>query len=345
MRKKILIIRFSSIGDIVLTSPVVRALARQTGAEIHFLTKPAYAALVEANPYIDKVHLLHDNIDEMIQALKQERFDHLVDLHHNLRTLRIKLALGVPSTSFNKLNIEKWFYVRWHINRLPDVHIVDRYLKTVSHLGVLPDGDGLDYFIPNDCQVDVVAQYGLEPGKYVAVILGAAHQTKCLTATQIADVCRQLDVPVVLLGGRSEVEKGIAVCQELPGRKVMNTAGTLDLHQSASVLNQSGGILSHDTGLMHIAAALGKPQVVVWGNTVPAFGMYPYYGNRQIQHYSFEVPNLSCRPCSKLGFEACPKGHFKCILNQDLNGIANQLKSILEEKEKPNKTTSFNSIG
>jgi ADP-heptose:LPS heptosyltransferase len=147
---KILVIRFSSIGDIVLTSPVVRCIKKQLPhAEVHFLIKPQFKAVVEHNPYIDKIHYLGDSIAETIAQLRAENFDYLIDLHNNLRSLRIKLALsGVKSFSFDKLNFQKWLLVNMHLNRMPEVHIVDRYLHTVQSLGVKNDGAGLDYFMP-----------------------------------------------------------------------------------------------------------------------------------------------------------------------------------------------------
>ena len=146
---KILILRFSSIGDIVLTTPVVRTLKTQLEAvEIHYATKIQYRDLFEVNPYIDRMHYLGDKLSALIAELRKENFDCLIDLHHNLRTLRIKQALGIRSYSFNKLNVEKWLKVNLKIDHLPNVHIVDRYMDTVKSLGVKMDTLGLDYFIP-----------------------------------------------------------------------------------------------------------------------------------------------------------------------------------------------------
>src|SRR4051812_11763295 len=145
---KFLIVRFSSIGDIVLTTPVVRCLKQQVpGAEIHFLTKESFHPVIAHNSYIDKIHLLAHSWELMIHELKLEEYDHIIDLHHNVRTLRLKQALGKPAHSFNKLNIKKYIYVNLKWNVMPKVHIVDRYLETVSSFGVKNDGAGLDYFI------------------------------------------------------------------------------------------------------------------------------------------------------------------------------------------------------
>lgn len=153
---KFLIIRFSSIGDIVLTTPVLRCLKQQvTGCTIHFVTKSQYAAIVYNNPNVDKVIEFNNSWDEMITALQQENYNYIIDLHHNLRTLRLKKALAAKAFSFNKLNIQKWLLTAAKINTMPNVHIVDRYMATLKKFKVQNDGRGLEYFIP---QLDEVRQ-------------------------------------------------------------------------------------------------------------------------------------------------------------------------------------------
>ena len=148
---KFLIIRFSSIGDIVLTTPVIRCLKKQVpDAEIHYLTKSTYLQILSSNPYIDKVHYLEQSLQTIIAELKRENFDYIIDLHHNLRSMKVKDALKVKSYSFDKLNVSKWIYTSFKWNLLPDVHIVDRYMETVADFGVKNDGAGLDYFIAKE---------------------------------------------------------------------------------------------------------------------------------------------------------------------------------------------------
>ena len=114
---KILILRFSSIGDIVLTTPVIRTVKTQLEkAEVHYATKEQYRSLFEANPYIDKMHYLGEKLSDLILELKEEHFDYVIDLHHNLRTWQVKRQLGVPSFSYNKLNVEEWLMVNLKIN-------------------------------------------------------------------------------------------------------------------------------------------------------------------------------------------------------------------------------------
>ena len=314
-RKKILIIRFSSIGDIVLTTPVIRCVKQQLDAEVHFLTKRAYHTILKANPYLDRVHLIDKKVSEVLPNLRTEKFDYILDLHNNLRSLQVKMNLRARSFTFNKINFQKWLIVNWKIDRLPKIHIVDRYLKTTCKLGVSNDGQGLDYFIPKEDEISLsnfFKEYHRELAPYIAFVIGAAHQTKRLPTKKIIAICQLLKQPVVLIGGPGEKEEGNRISKET-GTPVINTCGEIGLNQSASLVQQATTVISHDTGFMHIAAAFRKPILSIWGNTIPEFGMTPYYPEGMNRNTTFEVKNLPCRPCSKIGFPNCPKGHFKCM--------------------------------
>ncbi|GAB3567450.1 glycosyltransferase family 9 protein [Spirosoma luteolum] len=308
---KILVLRFSSIGDIVLTTPVVRCLKQQLpGAEVHFCTKRSYQTLVEHNPYIDKVHYLDGGLADLLKQLRPERFDYIIDLHNNLRTRMIKLGLmGVRSYSFDKLNLRKFMYVRWKVNAMPDVHIVDRYLATVRPLGVLNDERGLDYFIPYKDQIETDWLPASHQRDYIAYAIGGQHATKKLPVPRMIELCRKIDYPIVLLGGREDREAGDAIAQALGTGLIYNACGQYNLNQSAALLQRARLVFSHDTGLMHIAAALKKKVYSIWGNTTPQLGMYPYKTAFEV----LEKKGLACRPCSKIGFDACPLKHFRCM--------------------------------
>lgn len=321
MARKILIVRFSSIGDIVLTTPVVRAVKLQLpGAEVHFLTKEAYAPLLRANPRIDKVITIRKKVGEALPELRSHRYDFIIDLHNNLRSWQVILALGRPFSRFSKLNLRKWLLVRLKLRVMPDVHIVDRYLKTAARLKVSGDGEGLEFYIPKGEEVS--ADQLPEPFRagYVALVTGGRHNTKILPAEKMIEICRLLRLPVVLLGGPEDRERAGIVAEAL-GSGVLNACGEFSLMQSASLVKQAVAVVSNDTGLMHIAAAFHKPVVSVWGNTVPELGMYPYLKAGE-PHLAAEVKNLSCRPCSKIGFDKCPKGHFRCMMDQNSREIA-----------------------
>ena len=333
---KILIIRFSSIGDIVLTTPVVRCVHKQLGAEVHFLTKKNFKGVVENNPYIKRVWTIEKNMSEISSELKAENFDYVIDLHKNLRSLQTKRVLSTQSFVFNKLNVEKWLMVNFKINRLPNEHIVDRYLKTVENLGVKNDGGGLDYFIPIQDEIDInlLKTPNLKPnqqpflkesgGQYIAFVIGAAHATKRLPTEKIVEICDKVTLPVILLGGKEDIQNGLIIENQTYG-KVINLCGRLNLNQSASIVRQAKAVITHDTGLMHIAAAFRKDIISVWGNTIPEFGMTPYLPTKASK--IFEVKDLKCRPCSKIGFDSCPKNHFRCMNDQNTEGVISTINS------------------
>ena len=327
---KFLIIRFSSIGDIVLTTPVVRCLKKQLpDSEIHYLTKESFAPIVKHNPYINKVHLLAHSWDLMVHELKLEEYDHIIDLHHNLRTLRLKRELGIDSNSFNKLNIRKWIYVNFKLNVMPKVHIVDRYIETVRPFGVGNDGAGLDYFIPPSEEIKQKDIPVSHQAGYIGLVIGAAHNTKKLPVDKLIELCRLIDYPIILLGGKEDAEIGKQIAEIDPVR-IYNSCGKFSINESADLVRRSKLVITHDTGLMHIAAAFRKPIISIWGNTVPSFGMTPYYGHAQFTNAIFQVNKLYCRPCSKIGYDKCPRGHFKCMKQIDLVGIRNTALQMLK---------------
>jgi len=323
---KFLIIRFSSIGDIVLTTPVVRCLKKQVvTAEVHYLTKASFRPVLEANPYIDKLHLLEDDWDGLMEALRHEDFDYVIDLHHNVRTLKVKKALRKKTFSFNKLNVEKWLYTALKWNRMPEEHIVDRYLATLRSFGVRGDGGGLDYFIPKKDELKPQDIPMSHQAGYIGLVIGAALATKKLPFHKLKELCTLIEHPLILLGGPEDAAEGEQLAAIDPVR-IYNACGKFNLNESAGLVKQAKLIVTHDTGLMHIATAFARPVISIWGNTVPEFGMYPYYGANYLSNYkqmgavSFsrpydvvEIRPLYCRPCSKIGYKKCPLRHFKCM--------------------------------
>lgn len=315
---RLLVLRFSSIGDIVLTSPVLRCLKQQVpDAEVHFLVRDKFKAVVEHNPYIDKVQVLAHSWELLYEELRTERYDHIIDLQRSRKSKRVKNALkGVRARSFYKLNILKYFLTAFKINLLPKVHIVDRYMQTVEVFGVRNDGKGLDYFIGEKeytTKEDIPASH---QAGYIACVIGAAHFTKRWPVEHWKKFCAETRHPIILLGGPEDAENGkaIAAVDEV---KVYNACGKFSLNESADLVRKAKLVISNDTGLMHIAAAFKRPIISLWGNTVPAFGMTPYYGVAMVPSLQLEVNKLWCRPCSKIGYHKCPLGHFKCMKNLD----------------------------
>jgi ADP-heptose:LPS heptosyltransferase len=314
MAKKFLFIRLSSIGDIVLTTPVIRCLREQMPeVEIHYLCKKQYAPILRSNPCISKIHLFADNFQELIPKLKAEQFDYIIDLHKNFRSHYLRLHLRKPSGTFSKLNVRKWLITRFGINILPDIHIVDRYFNAVKGLGVRNDGKGLDYFLLPSEEVNIPERFPEIRGTYLAMAIGGRYNTKVYPPEKAFRVCDLVHLPVILLGGKEDIGRGDLIARNSTNL-VVNACGKLTINESASVIRQAERVISNDTGMMHIAAAFKKPLVSIWGNTIPAFGMYPYFPE-EMKDFSaiVEVGGLKCRPCSKLGYKECPRKHFDCM--------------------------------
>lgn len=320
---KILVVRFSSIGDIVLTTPIPRCLKNQLdNVEIHYLTKKTYVSLLQGNPNIDKIYSIEKDIDEVIGELKREKYDHIVDLHKNLRTKRLIGKLGVKSSTFSKLNFQKFMLTRFKVNRMPDVHIVDRYFEAVNAFGVKNDQKGLQLELAHTDTVE-----GL-PEKFMVIAAGAKFATKRMPFDLISKVLSNISTQILVLGGDEDKEIG----QRLEERfsHVKSYCGKLSLRKSAFVISKASAALTSDTGLMHIGSAFKIPLVTVWGNTTSNLGMYPYIPENK-DLYTLHELELSCRPCSKIGYNECPKKHFNCMNKQDADRIAKDLMRYLNE--------------
>ncbi|MBO9619969.1 MAG: glycosyltransferase family 9 protein [Niabella sp.] len=307
--KKILVIRFSSMGDIIYTTPVVRCLKQQLpGVEIHFLTKPAFRYIYEGNPYVDKLLLLQDSLDATIKEIKSEGYDCLVDLHSNLRTAIIKFRTGIRSYTYDKQTVKKWLSLKLRKQLLPPVHLVDRYLKAVAPLGIKNDNKPIDYFLKHNYSLSDLLPATHQEG-YIGFIIGAAHFTKRMPNEKIVSICKQLNRPVVLLGGKDVKDNGAFVAEQA-GARVYNACGITSLDESVFLVSKAAAIIGFDTGLTHIAEAFNVPIASIWGSTIPELlGVQPY----KIDQSLVAGVSISCRPCSKYGLAACPKGHFKCM--------------------------------
>ena len=297
------------MGDVIYTTPVVRCLKEQLpGAEIHFITKPRFRYIYEGNPYVDKLLVLKESLSETIAEIKNENYDCLVDLHSNLRTRLIKLRTGIRSYTYNKQTIRKWLSLKLRKQLVPPVHLVDRYLKAVAPLGIVNDNKPIDYFVKEGYSLSNLLPPSHQEG-FIAFIIGAAHFTKRMPNPKIVSICRQLNQPIVLLGGDDVKENGHWIAQQLGGQ-IFNACGATSLDESVFLLSQADAIIGFDTGLTHIAEAFDKPIASIWGSTVPELlGVQPYKINQSL----VAGVKISCRPCSKYGLPKCPKGHFKCM--------------------------------
>ncbi len=331
---KLLVIRFSSIGDIVLTTPVVRCIKQQRpDIELHYATKASFRAVVAHNPYIDKIHYLEDDLNVLTEELKKEKYDYVVDLHNNMRTARVKQALDTEAHAFPKLNVRKWLLVNFKMHVMPDKSIVERYFEAVKPLGIRNDGQGLDYFIPEQAQTTYNDIPMGHSAGFVACVIGGSYNTKKFPVEKWKEFCAQVPYPVILLGGPEDREEGQQIAAQ-DFVKIYNACGKFNLNESADLVRRSRVVVSNDTGLMHIAAAFKKTIISLWGNTSPDMGMFPYYGFNNLQErvapqsIIMENKGLYCHPCSKLGYDRCPKKHFRCMKELNVEEmVANVKKS------------------
>ena len=333
---KFLIIRFSSIGDIVLASPVLRCLKKQLpDAEVHFLSKLSFKMVTASNPYVDKFFYFDKDLKNLIDLLKQENYDYVIDLHNNIRSNTIKRALKKTAYTINKLSVQKFLLTKLKINIMPGVHITQRSLQTLAALGVKDDGLGLDYFIPPEDVVKESEIPTLHLFGFIAVVIGASYNTKKLPLHKLQELCKKIEYPIILIGGKEDRQTGDAVASIDPV-KIYNACGKFNLNESADLVRKSKLVISHDTGFQYIACAFYKQVIAIWGGTSPKLDVEPYYGYRFMQQQTKPVYqniclNLGCQPCSRYGTDKCPLGHFNCMEKMDVNYIVNVVKQRLQQ--------------
>lgn len=313
---KVLVIRFSSIGDIILTTPVLRVLKNRLEDEVHFLTKPSFRFLLEHNPHVDRIWEYSKNV---IEELKKEKFDLIIDLHHNIRSKKATSGLHVPTYSVDKENYRKWLMVNFKSPyELP--HIVDRYLSTYPPL--VNDGYGLDYF-PSPTVKHPTSSKTPE----VIFGIGGQHYTKRMPASMWSNLAQQIQAEIAVVGGPEDAQEAALIT----GNHVESFAGTIGLDQTALLISSSKLVITHDTAVMHMAAAYQKPTFSIWGNTVPEFGMAAHFSKdasaRTLSRQYVVGP--ACQPCSKIGFDVCPIGNFNCMKKQPISTIAKDVNDTL----------------
>ncbi len=320
---KILIIRFSSIGDIVLTSPVIRCLKQQLpDSEIHYLTKTHYSQIIEGNPFVSKIYAIESSVKEVIASLQSEKYDAIIDLHNNIRSRQVTSALKVKAFRYNKQSFKRFLLTRFKLNLLHN-HVVDRYFTAVAPLNVINDGKGLDYFIPEKDEVPVQQLPFTHLAGYCVIVVGAKHFTKQIPMVKLEELCSKIKIPILLLGGPDDVYLGLQL-ENKDHFKISSACGRYNINQSAAVIRRAKYIITPDTGMMHIAAAFNKRIISIWGGTEKRLGFTPYLVNNSTS-VIIENNQLSCRPCHRFGLDKCPKGHFKCMMDLDMQKVVDVL--------------------
>ena len=307
---KILVIRLSSIGDIILTTPLLRRLqAAYPSAAIDYCTKQPFVSLLSSNPRLSKIYTT--------EQLPNETYDFVVDLQNNHRSRTIVRSLNAKQkVKYRKENWKKWLMVQCKLNFYATTQsVVDRYQAALTKFEVSDDTEGCELY-PSPSEKAFAEPYIIAGKKTLALCFGARHFTKRYPplrfAALLSVLCKDDSVRVLLLGGKEDASQALEIVNALPVQyrsKVVNLSGSCSLMQTAALLEQCDAVLTNDTGLMHMASAFGQKLFVLFGSSSSAFGFLPYHTPYEL----FEVEGLSCRPCSHIGRDRCPKGHFRCM--------------------------------
>jgi heptosyltransferase-2 len=322
--KKILLLRLSALGDVVLTTPLIRVLRRNfPNATIDFVVKAGFAELVEHNPHLDTVHRVApqaglQGLLRLGRSLRDERYDVVLDLHRNFRSRFLLRACAAPRAGYYRKHVlRRWLFVKFRaatMQHVPPVYA--RYLHAASFLEVKDDGAGTELFWNEAHEHEawqVLRENGWEQNlPLLCLAPGAGYFTKRWPVEYFAEVAQSItartDLQIAVLGGTQDRELG-AFIRAQAGARILDLTGRCSLLASAVVIKRSRLLLANDSGLMHVAEAVRTPVVALFGSTTRELGFFPY---RAASHV-LEHTNLSCRPCSHLGHRACPRGHFRCM--------------------------------
>lgn len=337
---KILIIRFSSLGDVVLSNPLIQALRDQfPDARIDFLVRREYEELVKYHPALHRVRAFEagsgfSGLLHLRREIRTAQYDIILDIHRSLRSsvllaggrLRQKLRRlikGAPGTRIYRIKKDqllRFLLVHFKINLYRKkygriIPVWEKYLRTAAPLGLSAAYPPLRLYYPEETDARVTEHLSRKNivGPFIVVAPGARHFTKRWPAEYYARLIKQIhgafNMPAVLVGG----EEDLPVIREIQDRAgdipIYSVAGELSILQTAELIRRARLMICNDSGLMHIAAAQQTPLIAIFGSTTEELGFFPYSATATV----IENKGLSCRPCSHIGRESCPKGHFKCM--------------------------------
>jgi heptosyltransferase-2 len=314
----VLVVRFSAIGDILLTTPLLRAIrSRHPGARVAVLTKEPYVPLLSHNPHVSEVLSVApgEGIRAIAQRVRGVRYSHLLDLHGNLRSLALRRLAPGPWRSYPKRRLERALLIAAKRDTYgAAVPVAERYFEAARELEVEPDFGPPDFYLAEDADrraAERLEAAGLGRERpLVAIAPGAAHATKQWPPEHWIELIRRLrstGADVAILGGPDDAEVAELIARAA-GEHVANLAGTLGLQETGAVIRRAEALVSGDTGVMHMATGVGTPVVALFGPTVRQFGFFPYRAPASVVEL-----DLPCRPCSAHGSRRCPLGHHRCL--------------------------------
>ncbi|MBS1492082.1 MAG: glycosyltransferase family 9 protein [Bacteroidetes bacterium] len=302
--KKILIIRFSSLGDIILSFPLINALNKEyPDAEIHYLTKSAYKPILELNPLISKIILFDGQpLSDLKAEIKSGGYDLVLDIHKNFRSILLTLFSGLNVERYKKETMKKFLLVKFKINLFKE--IIPVYLKYIKALGNSFASKYSEY-TSSELKFDREKKYEFD---YVVIAPSSKHFTKTYPKEKFVELIKKFNYKVILVGDESDKDKSICsyIAKETAA---INLCGKLSYPELANVIYNSEFVITNDSAILHISEMLGKKVRAIFGSTVKEFGFFPQLKESAV----FENENLKCRPCTHIGLPSCPLGHFKCM--------------------------------
>jgi heptosyltransferase-2 len=318
---KIAVIRLSSLGDILLSTPVIRALKQKyPNSEIDFIVKEQYKDAVKFNPNISNI-IVYDpgNVNSIKDEIKNNRYDIIIDLQNNFRSRALIKNIRVETKRFHKPSIKKFLLVRFKINLMRELKTIPQMYAEAADVQL--DGNGLDLFIPDNIEPQI------EKGKsYIGICPGSKHFTKCWPQEYFIDLGNSLmskGLDVAVIGGKDDRDVCEYVSGQIKGSTILCNEN--DLFQTAANIKQCKAVICNDSGLMHTASAVGIPVIAIFGSTVKEFGFVPYH----VRNLILENKSLSCRPCSHIGLPECPRKHFKCMMEISPNSVLENLLQVI----------------
>lgn len=335
MQKRFLIIRLSSIGDILLTTPFVRALRKKyPDSLINYLAKSEYVELMQNNPNINKVYEFEskNGFSEILNwrhQIHSNNYDAIFDLHHNFRTLLMTRFIGRRNSGkYNKRYFKRFMLVNFGTNLYKKaIPIADRYLEVGSRYNLENDGEGLDLYFTIDNPLKET--FKVESEVNLVIAPGAGYQTKRWPSEYFAKLAKllikELSANIILVGSKYDIPISKEIKSQI-GEPVTDATGELTLLETAALIKDSNGVISNDSGLMHIAVSQNKPVLSFFGSTTEDLGFFPYSDRYKV----LEVSDLNCRPCSHVGRNKCPKKHFKCMRDITPELALNAMINLLE---------------
>ncbi len=314
----ILLVRFSSLGDVLLTTPLIRALrARHPDATLTALTKEEWAPLLVANPHLDQVVSIArgESVATVARAIRSAGFTHRLDLHGSVRTRILRMLAPGSWTTYDARRRARRILIREKRDSYgTHVPVPERYFEAARELDVTPDGGPPELCLSASATAraeEWLSGAGLDgPEPLVAIAPGAAHATKRWPVRhwrQLAGALARAGCRILVVGGTGDRAVGAELVAAVPSR-LRSAAGALDLQATGALLQRARVVISGDTGPMHLATAVGTPVVALFGPTVEAFGFFPYRANAVVLQRE-----LPCRPCGSKGGPRCPLGHHRCL--------------------------------